>query len=264
MKRMSMAAVLAPCVLALCSCESSEIGDSPKELTLDLGNKVTMKLVLTPAGTFMMGSPESEKDRLADEGPQHEVIISKAFYMGACEVTQEQYQAVMGKNPSRFKGAKNPVEQILWDDAVEFCKALSAKTGKTVRLPTEAQWEYACRAGSKTRFGYGDEDAALGENAWYRRNSGGTTHPVGQKKPNAWGLYDMHGNVWEWCSDWYADSYANAGNRDPQGVDSGANRVLRGGSWFNDPRICRSADRRRLSPGIRCDHFGFRVAVDSK
>jgi len=234
------------------------------ELSLDLGNKVTMKFVLIPAGRFTMGSPDSEKDHQPYEGPQHEVTIGKAFYMGVYEVTQEQYEAVIGSNPSRFKGASNPVERVSWDDAVAFCKKLSAKTGKTVRLPTEAEWEYACRAGSKTRFCFGDDDSDLGGYAWYRSNSDAKTHPAGAKKPNAFGLYDMHGNVWEWCSDWYADSYANANTRDPAGPSSGSNRVLRGGRWCDDPRVCRSADRDGFGPSDRGDSVGFRVVLDSQ
>ncbi|MEI7837094.1 MAG: formylglycine-generating enzyme family protein [Planctomycetota bacterium] len=170
----------------------------------------------------------------------------------------------MDKNPSHFKDAKNPMEQISWDEAVEFCKKLSAKSGTTVRLPTEAEWEYACRAGSKTQFGYGDEATALGKYAWCATNSGDRTRPVAQKKPNAWGLYDMHGNVWEWCSDWYANSYANAGLRDPQGPDSGTLRVLRGGCWGNGPKGCRAAFRSRCLPDVRYFQYGFRVAVEVK
>jgi len=235
-----------------------------KELTLDLGNKVTMKLVLIPAGKFMMGSPKDEEGRRDSEGPQHEVTISKPYYMGMYEVTQEQYEQIMGKNPSNFKGAQNPVERVTWTDALEFCKAVSKKTGKTVRLPTEAQWEYACRAGTKTRFGFGDKDEDLGDYAWYNKNSNKQTHPVGQKKANTWGLYDMHGNVWEWCSDWYGQDYysANANDRDPQGPASGADRVLRGGSWYDTPRYCRSAYRSGCVPDFRLIDFGFRVVLD--
>jgi formylglycine-generating enzyme required for sulfatase activity len=134
---------------------------------------------------------------------RHEVTISKPFYMGETEVTQAQYEAVMGTNPSHFKGATNPVECVCWDYATEFCKKLSDKTRQAVRLPMEAEWEYACRAGTATAFSFGDADSTIGDYAWYGANSGGTTHPVGQKKPNAWGLYDMHGNVWEWCADWF-------------------------------------------------------------
>ena len=234
-----------------------------KELTLDLGGGVTMKLVLIPAGKFMMGSPESEKGRDENEGPQHEVTISKPFYMGVTEVTQAQYEAVMGTNPSHFKGATNPVEMVSWNDATEFCKKLSEKTGQTVRLPTEAEWEYACRAGSKTRFSFGDADEGLGDYAWYNANSGNTTHPVGQKKPNAWGLYDMHGNVWEWCADWFGD-YPKGAVTDPRVRRPVQMRVLRGGSWYGDAGECRSGYRSWTTPIDRNDNGGFRVVVSAE
>jgi formylglycine-generating enzyme required for sulfatase activity len=244
---------------------SSQPSSQPaKELTLDLGNKATLKLVLIPAGKFTMGSPHGEEGRSKEEGPQREVTITQPFYMGVYEVTQEQYEAVLGQNPSHFKGAQNPVDTVSWQEAVEFCQKLSAKTGTTVRLPTEAQWEYACRAGSKTRFGFGDEDEKLGDYAWYASNSESKTHPAGQKKPNAWGLYDMHGNVWEWCSDCFADSYAGAKTEDPPGPDSGGRRVLRGGAWNNIPEGCRSAYRYGSPPDYRDQFCGFRVAVDAK
>ena len=232
----------------------------PKALTLDLGNKVTMKLVLIPAGRFLMGSPDDENGRTKAEGPQHEVTISKPFYMGIYDVTQEQFEQVIGKNPSHFTGAKNPVETVSWDDAVEFCKVVSEKAAKPVRLPTEAEWEYACRAGSKTRFCFGDDDDRLGEFAWYDGNSGKTTYPVGQKKPNAFGLYDMHGNVEEWCSDWYSD-YVNEPAKDPEGPKTGTYRVTRGGIFVNGPHGCRSAYRDALEPGNRNLYLGFRVVV---
>ena len=255
-----------------------------QETDLDLGNNVKMRLVLIPAGKFMMGSPATEAGRGGDEGPQHEVTISKPFYMGVLEVTQEQYEAVMGVNPSSFKGAKNPVENVSWDDAVEFCKKLSARTGKTVRLPTEAQWEYACRAGTITAFHTGDAlkpgqanaDFTQPSNpgvldrimAWLGMSSAKKTlqtTPAGSFSPNGFGLYDMHGNVWEWCSDWYGeDYYANSPKTDPRGPDSGSCRVLRGGSWCSDPLYCRSAFRLRSSPDDRDFNVGFRVAVDLK
>jgi len=216
-------------------------------LTLDLGNNATMKLVLIPAGKFIMGE---EKDL-------HEVTLSKPLYMGVTEVTQAQYQAIMGTNPSKFKGETNPVETVSWNDATEFCKKLSEKTRRAVRLPTEAEWEYACRAGSRTRFCFGDAEQGLGDYAAIRDQK---THPVGQKKPNAWGLYDMHGNVWEWCADWYGD-YPKGAATDPQGAASGSQRVLRGGSWNSDPGDCRAALRDRLYPGNRYYDFGFRVVV---
>ena len=176
-------------------------------------NSIGMKLVLIPAGEFLMGSPEGEGYLV--EHPQHRVRITKAFYLGTCEVTQEQYERVMGSNPSCF--CKNgsgkdqvsgqdtgsfPVEMVSWEDAVEFCRRLSElpgekSAGRVYRLPTEAEWEYACRAGSSGRYGFGDQERGLGEHGWFSDNSHGKTHPVGQKKPNAWGLYDVHGNVWE-------------------------------------------------------------------
>jgi len=276
MKRVPIVAVLSLCVLALCSFTLHQTqvsakepapaaaGSTAKRLTLDLGKGVAMDLSLIPAGKFTMGSPEGEEDRQPDEGPPHDVTISKPFYMGVYEVTQEQYEAITGANPSYFKGAKNPVEQASWDEAVEFCKKLSAKTGKAVRLPTEAQWEYACRAGTKTRFGVCDKDADLNEYGWSAANSECKTHPVGQKKPNAWGLYDMHGNVQEWCNDWYAETYAGAGTSDPQGPSTGQSRVLRGGCWDFIPASCRSTFRQFFYPsGYRNGKYGFRVVVDS-
>jgi len=233
-----------------------------KTLVLTLAKGVTMKLVRIPAGKFVMGSPKTEAGHDNDEGPQHWVKISKAFYMGVTEVTQSQYQSIMGKNPSKFKGPQNPVEQVSWDDARAFCAALSKKTGRAVRLPSEAQWEYACRAGTKTRFSFGGDDKALDAHGWYRANSGGKTHPVGQKKPNAFGLYDMHGNLWEWCRDGYDEKfYANAKNVDPENTTESKHRVRRGGSWYNSPLNCRAADRYWGTTGRRYYDFGFRVVI---
>jgi len=195
-----------------------------------------------------------------DEKPAHEVTLTKPFYMGKFEVTQEQYQQVMGTNPSAFKGRDLPVEQVSWDEAQEFCKKAGEKTGLAVRLPTEAEWEHACWAGTKTTYYTGDAEADLDRAAWWDKNSGNTTHPVGQKVPNAWGVYDMHGNVWEWCGDWY-ETYKAKEAVDPQGPAQGQYRVLRGGSWGFSPRYCRSAYRRRSNPGYRSDYIGFRVVV---
>jgi eukaryotic-like serine/threonine-protein kinase len=231
-------------------------------LTIRLNDQVSMELVRIPAGKFLMGSPENEKDRHAEEGPRHEVTISKPLFLGIHEVTQEQYEAVLGQNPSRFKWAANPVENVSWNNAVEFCKRASEKTGKRFRLPTEAEWEYACRAGTKTRFNFGDDDEGLNDHGWHSGNSESKTHPVGQKKPNAWGLYDMHGNVWEWCADWYDEKYyGRSPKADPTGPAGGKSRALRGGSWLVLPGACRVADRRGSDPDTTGDYFGFRVAV---
>ncbi len=253
-----------------------------KELTLDLGGGVKVKLVLIPAGKFLMGSPKAEKDRYSDfEGPQHEVTISKPFYLGTYEVTQEQYEKIMGKNPMReqlekimgknpssSEGGKNPVDNVSWDDAEAFCQAASRKTGKAVRLPTEAEWEYACRAGTATRFCYGDDEAysKFNEYAWYDKNTYDVgekyAHSVGQKKPNAWGLYDMHGNVSEWCADWYGgNAYQSGDTTDPKGPKTGEYRVIRGGSLYSAPQYCRAAFRSYHRAGSQYPGHGFRVVV---
>jgi formylglycine-generating enzyme required for sulfatase activity len=227
--------------------------EPPKELTLDLGGGVTMKLVLIRPGKFIMVGAGTH---------QHEVTLSKPFYMGVTEVTQAQYEAVMGTNPSNFKGAANPVDGISWNDATDFCKKISEKTRQAVCLPTEAEWEYACRAGTESAFSFGDDPSALGDYAWWGGNSDGTTHPVGQKKPNAWGLYDMHGNVWEWCADWYG-AYPTDPVTDPSGPATGRYRVLRGGSWtYVDPDCFGCAFRLYydLAPSLRNFNYGFRCA----
>jgi formylglycine-generating enzyme required for sulfatase activity len=171
----------------------------------------------------------------------------------------------MGTNPSSFKGAQNPVETVSWEDAVTFCKKLSQKSEKAVSLPTEAQWEYACRAGSTTRFCYGDDNdySKLGDYAWFKSNSGDQTHPVGQKKPNGWGLYDMHGNIGQWCSDLF-DNYADTKQTDPPGPAIANLHVLRGGCWYYAPRDCRSAGRNGFDGGVGGSGFGFRVVVELK
>jgi formylglycine-generating enzyme required for sulfatase activity len=233
----------------------------PRDMdTVDLGGGVKMELVWVPAGSFQMGSPSSESGRSDDEGPVHAVELD-GFWMGKYEVTQEQYEAVMGKNPSNFKGTKNPVEMVSWKDAREFCRKASEKTGKGIRLPTEAEWEYACRAGTTTRFCFGDSDNGLDEYAWYTANSGSKTHPVGEKKPNEWGLYDMHGNVWEWCGDWYADKYGAGAAKNPAGASSGSYRVFRGGSWRSPAGNCRSANRSGIVPDGRIFNLGLRAVV---
>jgi formylglycine-generating enzyme required for sulfatase activity len=233
-----------------------------KAIALDLGRGVKLDLILIPAGEFKMGSDNSEKDAPNDEKPQHRVRITKPFYMGKYLVTQEQWEVIMGGNPSHFPGPKNPVEQVSWEDCREFVERLNRKvTGGKFALPTEAQWEYACRAGSTTKYFYGDEESGLDKYAWYSVNSGNKTHPVGEKTPNAWGLYDMTGNVCEWCADWYDDGYyAHSPTDDPRGPDTGSHRVLRGGGWNLPAGFFRSAGRFNFSPGLRLI-LGFRVCI---
>jgi formylglycine-generating enzyme required for sulfatase activity len=201
----------------------------------------------------MMGSDVGD----ADERPVHQVTISRGFWMGKYPVTQAQWQAVMGSDPSSFKGADLPVETVSWDDCQQFLARLRGLEQWTFRLPTEAEWEYACRAGTEGER-YGDLDAI----AWYSGNSGGSTHPVGQKQPNAWGLHDMNGNVWQWCQDWFAQQYyAASPAQDPQGPDHGSYRVDRGGSWFVNARLIRSADRFHDTPSLRYSRLGFRLVA---
>jgi formylglycine-generating enzyme required for sulfatase activity len=176
--------------------QGTQPGTEVAKPTKEFANTIGMKLVLIPAGEFMMGSPETEKDREADEGPQHKVQITKPFFMGTATVTQGQWKAVMGKNQSYFKGDDLPVESVSWNNCQEFLNKLPVKEGNAYRLPTEAEWEYACRGGTATRFAGCVADGLLDDYGWHRWNSGEKTHPAGQKKPNAWGLYDMHGNVW--------------------------------------------------------------------
>jgi len=229
-------------------------------------NSVGMKLVWIPPGEFMMGSPSSERDRDNDER-QHRVRISKGFWMGQTEVTQGQWEAVMGyiHDKSRYQKRYLPLETASWHEAVEFCEMLNRKEGKTYRLPTEAEWEHACRAGTNTKFSFGDSDSSLGNYAWFRGNTWDVDRKyiqqVGQKKPNTFGLYDMHGNVWEWCSDWYDENYySQSPSVDPQGPSSGMTRVLRGGGWNMLSGPCRSASRIGNKPdGQGLVGYGFRI-----
>ena len=236
-----------------------------EQKTIDLGNDVTMEFVLIPAGSFNMGSPSSEKDRYDREGPVRRVQITRSFYMSRYEVTQEQYKSVTGENPSSIIGKNLPVEHVTWSKAVAFCRRL----GSGFRLPTEAEWEYACRAGTDTRFYYGDDldYSELREYAWYEGNSGGKIQAVGQLQPNSFGLYDMHGNVYEWCQDWYDGSYPNVPSIDPIGPSTGRWRVLRGGSDSLPGKRCRSANRDRGElynhPFAHGYGSGFRVVLET-
>jgi len=240
-------------------------GKSQKEITYHT-NALGMEFVRIPTGKFKMGSTEG----YGDEKPVHEVTITKAFYLSATEVTQAQYKTVTGQSPSRFTSDTNPVERVSWNDAVAFCKALSKRDGVPYRLPTEAEWEYSCRAGTTTPFytgatistdlanydgnyTYGD-----GQKGVYRAK----TTPVASFPANSWGLYDMHGNVYEWCQDWYNNAhYAKSAAQDPKGPNAGSSRVLRGGSWYVDPSYCPSAGRGGSSPTYAVTRGGFRIVA---
>ena len=231
------------------------------KVPVGLTNSIGLELKLIPAGEFLMGSSDGVADRDLDES-QHVVKLSQPYYLGIFEVTQQQYETVMGENHSKFRAPDRPVEQVSWDHAVEFCEELSRlpeekAAGNVYRLPTEAEWEYACRAGTDTAYNSGESESDLSEVAWFNGNTT-TTQPVGQKKPNAFGLYDMSGNVWEWCKDRYGP-YDNEPVSDPQGADSGLERVSRGGSWINLPQVCRSARRSRYAPQRHYTVLGFRV-----
>ena len=230
-------------------------------------NDFDMTFVYILPGTFFMGSPENETGRSIDE-IQHLVELTQGFYLQTTEVTQGQWKSVMGNIPSYFKtcGEDCPVENVTWGDAQRFIRELNLyENSNRYRLPTEAQWEYAARAASTTAFANGDIietacniDTNLSKMAWYCGNSNSKTHPVAQKQPNAWGLFDMHGNVWEWCSDWYGKYFAKSVT-DPVGPSSGSFRVLRGGGWGYDARSCRSANRHYNSHGSRYYSIGLRL-----
>jgi formylglycine-generating enzyme required for sulfatase activity len=244
-------------------------------------NSVGMRFVFVPAGEFLMGPDGGERD--GDEGAvQRRVTITRGFYLGMYEVTQADYERVMGVNPSQFAAgggyrdrvqgidtSRFPVDSVSWSDAVEFCRRLSAlaaekQAGRKYRLPTEAEWEYACRAGTTTWWSHGDEVEALGAFAWHRRRGSDLRpHPVGEKKPNPLGLYDLHGNVWEWCSDWWgALSALPEAAADPAGPAEGDAKVLRGGGWYSLAGRCRSSSRVGDPPSVRDPDTGFRVVLE--
>ena len=251
--------------------------------TLDLGNGVKLELVLIPAGKFVMGTPEPEpvdeekfqskqaleKAKLEYQAalagynnswakPAHQVTLTAPFYMGKYAVTQEQYQEVIGFNPSHFKGKNLPVESVHWGEPEKFCEKVSKRSGQIVRLPTEAEWEYSCRAGTITAFFTGDAESSIDKAAWHERNSNGTTHPVGEKMPNAWGLYDMNGNVWQFCQGLF-QIYKTEPVVNPQGSSKGDCIVVRGGSWLDTPKWCGSFFRYHGVPDP--SGIGFRVVV---
>lgn len=240
--------------------ESAILLQSPKHPPFH--NSLGMRFIRIEPGQFLMGSPEYEHQREVDE-QQHWVTLSRPYWIQAMPVTQSQWQAIMGDNPADFKGAQNPVENVSWLDIVQrFLPALNARGEGRYRLPSEAEWEYAARAGSVCTF-YNRHDAScLDAFAWYQNNSGLRTHPVGQKQPNAWGLYDMYGNVWEWCQDWYAP-YGPESVQDPRGPAQGCARVMRGGSWFCQSKTLRQAARGYMPPDTRIRLTGFRLVMEA-
>jgi len=224
-------------------------------------NSLGMEMLLLPAGTFTMGGDWDVEQADENELPQHQVTFETPFYIGKFTVTQSQWQTVMGDSPSEFRGANHPVETTSHDDARAFIERLNdLENTRTYRLPTEAEWEYAARAGSQNTYCFGTEIGRLAEFAWFQDNSGSTTHPVGQLAPNDWGLHDMHGNVHEWCADWYRrDYYAESPSKDPAGPRKGVARVLRGGDWSSEAWYCRCAIRSLSSPQRRSPRVGLRL-----
>ena len=231
-----------------------KVGGSDNEFTV---NGVTFKMIAVEGGTFQMGSNDAGSD--SDEQPVHQVTLS-SFSIGETEVTQELWQAVMGSNPSYFKGNKLPVETVSWNDCQTFITKLNELTGKTFRLPTEAEWEYAARGGNQSKGYIYSGSITIDDVAWYNSNSSGATHPVAQKVPNELGIYDMSGNVWERCQDWYGN-YSSASQTNPTGPTSGSDRVERGGSWGEDARSCRVANRYDNDPTSTSSSLGFRLAL---
>jgi formylglycine-generating enzyme required for sulfatase activity len=255
-----MRAILLFSGLAALSLVAAQAADQPYI------NSIKMEFMPIPAGCFLMGRDPAVEKGYERELPQHKVCIAKPFYLGKTEVTQAQWEAVMGSNPAGFKAPDYPVEQISWEAIQIFIQKLNQKEGcECYRLPTEAEWEYAARAGTTTIYHFGNDPALLKEYAWYADNSGDKTHAVAQLKPNPWGLYDMHGNVREWVADLFDAHYYQASPQDdPAGPASGQYRVVRGGSWYSDADYCRAANRHDDSPVDQNDRFGFRLARISK
>lgn len=242
------------------------VAGTPAWAAQDYYNSIGMKFVLIPAGTFMMGEDPSLGEGKSDEKPQHEVTISKPYYIGAHEVTQKQWQEVMGSNPSRHRGENNPVDSVSWNDAQIFIKKLNQREGHNkYRLPTEAEWEYGARAGTRTRYYWGNDPAQLVDHAWVTANAKDITHPVCTKKPNAFGLYDTSGNVREWVNDWYDDDYyATSPRIDPKGPEKGYGKAYRGGSKDGAEFPARSSYRWRETPDTKVQNLGFRLAMDAE
>ena len=239
---------------------SSSVSSVGNEISIPVKNGITIDMVKVKSGTFKMGATSEMLNSCVDEKPVHKVILTNNYYMGKYEVTQALWQEVMGSNPSYFKGDNLPVEQVSWNDCQEFINKLNSITGRKFRLPTEAEWEYAARGGKKSRGYQYSGSSNISDVAWYTDNSGSKTHPVGTKQSNELGLYDMTGNVWEWCQDW-CSSYVSSSQRNPTGAVSGAGRVYRGGSWNSVAVSCRSSYRGNHIPGARNYYLGLRLVL---
>ena len=239
---------------------SSSMASGSNTISIPVKNGISIEMVKVEAGTFMMGATSEMKDPYDDEKPVHQVTLTNDYYMGKYEVTQALWQAVMGSNPSEYKGDNRPVETVSWNDCQEFISKLNSMTGRKFRLPTEAEWEYAAYGGKKSRSYQYSGSSNITDVAWYDGNSGSRTHPVGTKQANELGIYDMTGNVLEWCSDWY-DSYSSSSQANPAGADSGSVRVRRGGSCYSSARYCRLSCRNNSSPDERFSGLGLRLAL---
>ena len=229
-------------------------------ISIPVKDGISIDMVRVEAGTFTMGATAEMKDPFGNEKPTHRVTLTNDYYIGKYEVTQALWKAVMGNNPSEYKGDNLPVEMVSWDNCQEFISKLNRITGKTFRLPTEAEWEYAARGGNKSRGYQFSGSSNLSDVAWYDDNSGYVTHAVGSKQSNELGIYDMTGNVWEWCQDWYG-KYSSSSQINPTGANSGPDRVIRGGSWNNTAWFCRSSCRLNYTPGFRNDCLGLRLVL---
>ena len=239
---------------------NSSVSSGGNEISIPVKNGITIDMVKVEAGTFMMGATSEMQNPWDDEKPVREVILTNDYYIGKYEVTQSLWQAVMGTNPSYFKGDNLPVEQVSWDNCLEFISKLNSLTGRKFRLPTEAEWEYAARGGKKSRGYQYSGSFNISDVAWYNGNSGNKIHPIGMKQANELGVYDMSGNVNEWCQDWYG-SYVSSSQTNPLGANSGSFRVCRGGSWYFGTVNCRSSFRSRGNPDTRSRYLGFRLVL---
>ena len=231
--------------------------------------ELNLKMIWVPAGKFMMGSPKSEPGHQTEEENLHQVIISRGFWVGQFEITQSQYEMMMGENPSIIVDPRMPVQKVSWENAMEFCKELTSREMQEDRLPehwifnlpTEAQWEYACRADISGPFHFGYETDELADYAWFHENSSGSPKPGGLKKPNSWGIHDMHGNLGEWCFDWYGKVYPPDGSVDPITEKASRFKVFRGGTYTDLAERCRAAYRNRIEPSVSNPWIGFRVVL---